>query len=152
MSPTATLARALRSDALFTYYFPRSPMRWLLLWSFFRDELAFRREHGQVVAVGAAVAFLGDWPLADLPLGRLSLLTRLLLRLQPPEVRQRWTKAPNLNPRRPLSQHRYLSVIGTPRARRGRGDGTRLIKRLVNDAGAAGLDLYLETSSARLSD
>ena len=150
--PASVLARALADDALFGYFFPPSWISRPLLWSFFRDEIRFRRRTGQVLVHRSAVALLGDWPVADLPLDELSVLTRIMLRLQGGEARAHWEGTADLGRRRPNGPHRYLSVIGTEPKRQGRGDGTVLLGQVVAGAREAGLDLYLETGSERLRD
>jgi|SRR6185312_12841056 len=149
MFPSVTLARALGDDPVFRYFFPDTLLRPMFLRSFFRDEVRYRRTHGQVLRHGAAIALVGDWPHAEFPVDRLGPLTRLLLRLQPQGVRERWV-AGELSARRADSPYRYLSAIGTRPECQGRGDGTQLLERVITDARAADLDVYLETGSEGL--
>lgn len=135
---------ALRSNPMYEHFFAR---RRVFLTSFMRDEIAFRRRTGYVVAEGPTIVLLGPWPAAAVPATALSRVTVGSLKRLPPAIRARWVAVNALNANLPDSPHLYLSAICTRPSRHRQGHGASVMAQVAALGDGLGLDVYLATSA-----
>lgn len=143
----------LCADAVYRYFFrAESGLGRLCLWSFFLDEIRFRRRTGLVLFRGPSVALLGWWPSDDMTDAAQSPFTRALIALQGPEYRQRWARASAFGAWRPKEPHLYLSAILTMKSERAKGHATRLLEEILEIATARNVSVAVEVSTRVLAD